>query len=1217
LLYWRLIEKLFVCGVLRHDKDDTAEVVSDASQLLTTNAEVRRLTKLLFTNATAVLPEKDSFMTTLIQRTLFLQSSTVDSQTKRGAFDFPRLFEEKAAKSCSRASWKRIFLICCSRDVKREKLISTNLVTGLFAGDNGTRSLGEISLAPPDVVKTCCGFLVAWIYRLPLKKARRARLNASVKSMIREISLKIGFLNQRHAERSLAQSPGLVSDAAEARGDELLLEATAFLVIFSRLLAYNQEQATFSMRCLIEEVWNLVAEPSMISRQKALIDGTLSHSTLQCLSPVTASGLRIFTAAKMAAVLSLLVLGSEAWAVKLPSDRFISFIPEEATGKADLAYLASCLSSCLSCACADETAREVAISIASMMGLVVSRASQVSNAADKTFDQRFLECVDHLRKESHSVILSSLMLCVDNVLGSTSCSAVEALLLDSLLKLLQVTAMFIRGDNPSTKRARLNQQSPSVNGDMDPWGGIDDALFAGLDLSLAETEPLYQATGLVEVWEKLLLLVEVAKPSDRFSIWGTGHLSSQARNLIARHQSSLCRSLAHVVAAEGETACKELFTRLAKSISAASSSCVTNDGQNSLDDSSYLKSCTLRIVNELVSVSVSSRAVATAISSAASVIIPILLDKFLDVQPIEGLPSCNLARIRAASGDDGVKVELARLFEFAGRRKTRIKENAEKLWRSIAYLGRCILRGEHADRLFRLANSFVNLDSETFDLSHNLSPFTLESECFRRFCLFQGVVSSNSLDLSQVVAAICSGSAAGLAELYQKIARYQPYFDGEAKSSSQNHELAKMMEVFDCYCCVQITVISRILRERASSRSPDDVALLRSLGGVFIKRYLQTKRAGVGTGSGVPNTPMLRLDDLCLRTIEKRYRDFLIFSAHEFTRSGESNPGPLFEALVTVALEGSDEGAYRFCLSFCAKAGRYLTHGKDSIDSSPLQSAIDKYLEGLEPTSMEHSPSDVSVALSKLKCFLINRVIAPRLCVNQAESIKQGLLRMLCCFFETEATEDHDVCGRRGLDVQVLAMVVRGIRVILHNALTSSSISDELLSSVFRCVLALGNLPSTSVDQPTVGRLIDWSSGDHPEAAVYLHAFFDCVRDVGEMIKESSSNSEPMEQYLAGLGELKCNYWAVTPETLSTLPVVSSWVRLVLAERRACPTAAASGSRPAPVNVYASKQGGAEREESLAQAVFVPSPELRRLVNQFLGKVPRRDRESTNVCRNV
>jgi hypothetical protein len=650
------------------------------------------------------------------------------------------------------------------------------------------------------------------------------------------------------------------------------------------------------------------------------------------------------------------------------------------------------------------------------------------------------------------------------------------------------------------------------------------------------------------------------------------------------------------VAAEGETACKQLFSRLAKSISAASSSCITNEEHHSLDDASYFKSCTFRVVTELVSISVSSKAVATAVSGSASIVVMVLLDKSLDVHLIEGLPSSNLERIRASSGEDGVKIELARLFELSGTRKRRTIEETKKLWRSVASLGRCFLRGEHATRLYGLANCFVNLDGETFDLRHNLSPFTLESECFRRLCLFQGVVSSDALDLAAVIAAFCSGSAAGLAKLDTAFARWHQCFDPGAQSSSKDHEFAKMLEVVDCYCCFQVTVTSWILLQRSSSCSPDDMSLLRSLGDMFVKRYLQRKPVVVDSGPGLANAPTRRLNDLCLRTIQHCYQDFLVFSAQEYSRSGETNPGSLFEALVTVALEGSDEGAYRFCRSFYTKVGRPRTLVEDPAHSSPLQAAIEKLRERLQATNSGHSAE-----LLKLKCFLLTKVIAPRLCVNQAESIKQGLLRMVRYVLEMEAIEGHDLEDLPKLDVQTLVMVVRGIRFILQNALTSSSVSDELVSSVYHCVSALRNLPCASVDGPGVGPLLLWTRVNRPEAAAYFQAFFDCVRDLGERIKNSGRNSEHMEQYLAQLRELKSNHWVVAPELL-TRPVVPSWERLFLTERRACPVMAASVSRPVPVNVYASRQGGPQRGESRARRAWVPSSELRRVANEFLAK---------------
>jgi hypothetical protein len=1062
--------------------------------------------------------------------------------------------------------------------------------------------LGSVGILPDEVARSCCGALVAWVSCVPPKNARRARLRSSIKVLIRDVCSSVPSVN-RVGSQSVTSVFGHASSKSGDIGETKVLEAAAFLVMFSHIAESHVTASpdSCSLRRLGEDVWKLTSDSSMRSNQEAL----LARTPMAFDSTFTASGMRIYISAKTISFLCLVALGFEPWSAPDRNQRYSTTPSQESTTESDFAFFASCLASCLACACLGTDAREVAVSVASMIGLLISRAHQLmSNANDGVMPRSIGISLEKLRDELPHMLFPTLCHCISSTINTSCIGAIESFLFESFLGLVQVVAAFVRRDD-----TRVINSVPGVGGpgepltaNEDPRRAIGVSLLDEIDETIGERNGLSLNELLRQVRDCIIGLIEEAKPSVAFSIRISSALSSQAKCLVTRHNASMCRALAAIAAAEGVDACTALLARLFSAVQAAS---------NSPDDLNYLKLSTRRVLEEMILVSDSSKCAAEAIVASTDQVIRLALESLVDSKPLESLPTCNLTRIRASCGESGEKLEFSRLLEIADEKHVSYTKETTSMWRFAASLGKCLSSFDTNDRLVALGSCLVSVDREFVNLRHDLRPLSLECECFQRFRFFRAMVScGEAVDLSWMVSIFVPSSTSILKQLDEALAASQEVRD--ATMSGLNHRVARMLEVFDCYLCFHVSVVAWILRMGSSSCSPAQTTLMQSLGDDYMRRSLQ-KKPVVAVQSG--STGKHPLEAIYPRSILHRCRELLIYASQVLSRSDGESPGSLFDALLAAALEADERGSYLFCRAFCSRPHlvRLSQDCPPSDTTSPLSVTIDAYLERVEASAASQVPPVDVAALLKLKRFLLKRLVAPRLCLNLSESNRIGLLRLLRNLLELEREELADIDDQPRLDIETLALLARGLRVILQNALASSVVSEDIVTSVYRCGLAMANLPSATVDQRAVGWLVDWCDDAHSDFNEYLRSFFDWLREVGEKIVDTS-NPEPLQQYVGEMQGLKALHWDAAAVAARPLAQSVSWQHLVALENRVCPVS--GHARPISNAYYASRQATKDGETPSPSA-WVPSRGLRLVVNLLVGKVQCSRESSTNENQTV
>lgn len=1087
---------------------------------------------MLEAGTTGTIPRNDTIPANIIRSSLLLQGDDFHHNEDSRLAIFPTLRSEKGDKKLIKLFWEKALSSSFPASTTTSPSGLLDLAKHTDRGNEVSASFAQPCLLPTSTIGlTCIGLMSAWIARVPTREARHGRLASAIKTLINQlIADSSGSIDQNPeavgTSDAFANAFALPSNRGQVgtgpvRRELVLREAAAFLAILAKVgLGHQAGSSKDTALELGETVWELIADDAMkIRRQELIGEGSLPQDKYN------SDSLRLYLAAKAITSVSLLFLGIPPWAENLlyPST-FSLFLPQnDGSSNETLLFLYSSLSSCLDYA---RDSSEVVTSIASFMGILLSRVRQLLLDDNPEISQ-LKPSIQHFRDAVLDLTIPPFCRCLQAVTSAACCAGEDDFRVASLLSLLR-SALLVAKSAASTEVGGRSGGSAPPAGNEDLWGGLDDDVFARLDIpGDGAQSPSEARQSLDSIWEFLNGAVEQAKPSTRFVIVqhapGASGMSSQGKTLIGRHIGAVAATLAAIAAFEGGSRTDWLVSRF---ISAA------NDGslsaKESDDDSLYRKTVAQCISHELVSKAHSSGHVLNYLKSKPEPFVFTLFDQFLEISLLLKLPSCNLSRIRERSGKSGEKKEFASLIKLAEGGK----EAVNKLWSSCSSLGRILRKEGH----WGLSDCLQRNDPDLPEFRHALVNFSLEEECLNRFRLFRRVCSWSGVDGHQLFVLVFISSSIQLGKLQEMICNQERSQLGTSQTMS--HRTAKLLELCSCYVEFHLSLISRIFRG-LSKTGFDSVRLLWSrvcksyLSPMVRKEALDIRAAAQRIVSPAasaddasrmpPDLP--NISKMCFDAVYRRLKDFIVCIAREFARNGgAADPGAFFLLLLSEGVKGTDENARDFSRAFTCNETFYEPDQEKPALLSPLYAEIKNYLADVDGACP--LDADDGLALLKLKRFAVESILIPRLChAATKKSEKRGIIRLLTHMLHLERREDAFVDSTASrLHPRSLCSLAQGVRISVQATLSDRTVDDALTDLAFQCGKAAANLPTACVDKRGVGWLIDWSycvvrgdSSDHSVELAYLWSFFCWLRAVGDTVQEGSRKVEDLRTEMKSL----------------------------------------------------------------------------------------------------
>jgi hypothetical protein len=468
--------------------------------------------------------------------------------------------------------------------------------------------------------------------------------------------------------------------------------------------------------------------------------------------------------------------------------------------------------------------------------------------------------------------------------------------------------------------------------------------------------------------------------------------------------------------------------------------------------------------------------------------IQILLDQALDSGSAQRIPSGNLDRIRAHSGEDGRTKEIRRFQKFNG-------STAELEWKFVQNLAAVLLL-DSVNEDYRTLGAALQESARCYELEANdrESKFSLEWEIFQRMCLSFRVMkaaipcSGEHWNIAELVPFVISRSSNQL--LRQAFAHFE--YDADVESYS----FAKSFELMACFLEFHIGIVSFLCREASDETTVtwrnDDVwtqyfdgflcLLLRGDSDAQALDVL-AELSKFQSAATVPITRKVTLCDMLRHSIIRRSREFVVCIARSRVTNSIGRKMEVFYSLIQLATSGRHRHAMHVARSFNAKAVNTVSICDES--RSPLERRVDKYFE--EDGSRAFNPAD-ALALRNLRhdalsYRLIRTLQSGRTNGRQRSAILQFVSMVLQ---HDDSDEDTSRLEDLATNIGLVCHLMRAMEVSLRYALIGGCLAPDptrqdgpidfhLVAKVFECAKTLLSMSGYLVDRDGGGSLIDWA----------------------------------------------------------------------------------------------------------------------------------------------
>ncbi|KAL3911087.1 MAG: hypothetical protein SGILL_007420, partial [Bacillariaceae sp.] len=612
------------------------------------------------------------------------------------------------------------------------------------------------------------------------------------------------------------------------------------------------------------------------------------------------------------------------------------------------------------------------------------------------------------------------------------------------------------------------------------WGGMDDAIFANLNLDVLNSSGSDQQKLQRNAFARYLSdAFECSKPSRRFAIIDSAtagsfdsiQLSSFGKHLISNEVGTVCDCLAMAVAAADD---KETFSGISAIVSKW-----TQPIYDETEDSEFYVKASKRLAIELCALAKTFRTCHDFVVGNASDLLVTVLSYLLDSRRLETLPSCNLDAIQASSGEAGLDRALTFLdllnddslqqstntskrLRLLQRRR---KEKADEVWKLCTNFGSALCQDSLVNlpqQVKALGQILLKVDS---DLSREIQTannlISLESEAFKVFRLLRSVISAASRS-NDIDPAFAENIAACLKYMDQTASGSSQDLDQQFKRTTLNNLLTSFVEVFIATTAWTVREVGtnngsekwsnlrRILRDKLLSpvlrrQSHDATNALQEIV-LSAKSLLHNNVTREWNATGIPGCGKY-LGDALYPCILRRSKQLLVAATLHDDMANIHN------VLVEAVLVSKDDEE-DFPLRQVA-----------SPYESPIQKDVDDYLDAVEATiHTDVKDNSRDLVISSKRTFL-SRYLLPMVCHKRLNiDKKRKLLKLLGSFLESNVTPTVQLGVDIGqeqeclADIDIVCTMIRGLTFALHQSLEQRHVDEDVATSIFVCATHLASM---------------------------------------------------------------------------------------------------------------------------------------------------------------
>jgi hypothetical protein len=484
---WQLFSKLFSAGILASVRNKPLLMLPLCPDHINAcEEEIDCFSALLSSGNMNPLPKADSMIVNFIQRILTSQAMTYElDETSRKAC-YPTTTSQSGEKRQATLFWRLTQpLYLASMPVICRTGSITEISTMESLDNKGEVSYRNILRPASKILCSCLTVIAHWSKHIPPKKARRIRFEKSVQAMCNTLlsestprahQPQLGHVASPF-ESTFGTKPSPEIGNGPVRSSHFLKEATAYVRLILTLCDDSKSEMDSKFPSM---VWQLVADGKLQTRQSYILNSKGVRSEY------TGDSFSLFSNAKIMATTLCFLINVSPWHLGL--GKSITRLPGDALkqDKESLAFVMSCIFACLDCLNDIEAGSKVFMDVYKMIVLIFQTLSATMRLGERSESRDYLKSIcsfkffpvlqrsldSHLREESMSRDSTHIRLCLAAVRSIQVFLVTETPHGDPSGASL-VNDSVMQPDRPLTE---------DDDNDESLWGGMDDAVFASLDL---------------------------------------------------------------------------------------------------------------------------------------------------------------------------------------------------------------------------------------------------------------------------------------------------------------------------------------------------------------------------------------------------------------------------------------------------------------------------------------------------------------------------------------------------------------------------------------------------------------------------------------------------------------------------------------------------------------------------------------------------------------
>jgi hypothetical protein len=1082
-------------------------------QVQTCTSALRHLASLLKAKSVETSALKDSFLINLIKQSVTLGADHVGGVEDARLAMFPNLAHGSG-------DWNKLKLLRkrLSRGGVSPVRVDKVVPNDIFSSRESFLGQSEV-LPSSDILKANLELLVTWQSGLPSKRVRLVNFEKSKNAVVAYLEAAGALVNCNSPDAfqsAFSTNTPAKSGHGSVRRGIFFLEAAAYIeIMFATTIGCLPDRppgfGKVDSALLQSKVWKLLSDDEMVTCRGQPVSLLFNRNT----KPPTCDPYRLCVCARALVFVGLLSIG--LWPVVSSSGDFYQ-----------------CSSPILMTNDRCETANFILGSLISCLELCYESSKNVEAVA--FICHRiiiFLDCSGRDRQnQSHAVgdihfrasdlqrLESVCRECFKTLVASSYCGKEEDHCLSLILLILDCTSLALV--QPVGSTGNLQVASPT-----DEWGGLDDALFASINLGDSQ-----ERKERMEMTEFLTLSLLESKPSMRYHTQNEEkgvEMSVQGRMMVARRLKWLARSVSLLSPVTNDSKPRELLSTSLK--------VQFRIHDEAEEDIQYMRKLSYALLEEQLHARKWRGTGASGPPNLEQAMGLKAIAQMLDINVILQIPSLIMAA--AAFGEKvthkAAARELVHLRELQRGGAPSLRKRMGKVWLICRTIGSTLDPG---------GSSVVRSFAEAFSTFDEQEPMTswlqpsMENELFCRLHFLLCVLKATSIanDYEIVACTILGVMSSEIGRLQKKLGD-----SGEADAG-----VTKVRQAFLSSIEMYTSVLALVLVDGSSRGILSERLARHIVNECFCASFLKRRRidrsmrincqfadsivnniAFDSSFHGLSESkPWDDLDECLVNSLRRRTDLLAIWITSQIKDEKADSVSELFNALLysvkhrTAALVVA-RGLLRCCP---------VDYSMDSPGIS-LNVAIERLLFTLVPTEWKGNERTV-LSRPMLKHFLIETLSMKlrRFHLRPDDRLRR-LFSLQAVLSQARGDSEIPVLE---LDAALLASLGYAVSCSLWEALASDVIDNETAHTSFLCAASLLGLPSSVLGGAQVGWIVDWSAGHgtggNSESTEtprhYLRVFSSLFVTISDLLEDRSDTGRRLLQsYRMKLKESRPGFW--------------------------------------------------------------------------------------------